>query len=106
MQNFTDSTFEKDVIQNPLPVIVDFWAEWCGPCKALTPVIEEMAKEMAGKVVIGKLNVDENPRTASRFGVSGIPTLLFIKAGQVVEQHTGMLPKKLLAAKITKTFGL
>jgi thioredoxin 1 len=106
MQQFTDSTFETDVLRNPLPVIVDFWAEWCGPCKALTPIIEEAANELAGKVVVGKLNVDENPGVASRYSVTSIPTLLFIKAGQVVDQHTGLLPKKLLVAKITKTFGL
>jgi thioredoxin 1 len=106
MQIFTDDNFTTDALKNPLPVVVDFWAEWCGPCKALTPIIEEVAKEMSGRVVVGKCNVDESPTVASRYGVSGIPTLLFIKAGQVVDQHTGLLPKKPLLNKITKTFGL
>ncbi len=105
-KEFTDSNFSSEALQCSLPVIVDFWAVWCGPCKMLTPIIDELAGEMAGKVVFGKLNVDDNPKIAARYGVSGIPTLLFIKNGQVVDQHTGLLPKKLLLDKINKTFGI
>ena len=105
-KEFTDSNFAVEALQSPLPVIVDFWAVWCGPCKMLTPIIEEIAGEMTGRVVIGKLNIDDNPKIAARYGVSGIPTLLFIKDGQVVDQHTGLLAKKQLLAKISSTFGI
>jgi thioredoxin 1 len=104
VRNFTDSNFAGDALGSPLPVVVDFWAEWCGPCKMLTPIIEEVARELAGKVIVGKLDIDENPQTALRYSVSSIPSLLFIKGGQVVNQHTGLLPKKLLLDKINKTF--
>ncbi|MGA2506968.1 MAG: thioredoxin [Chitinispirillaceae bacterium] len=104
MLDFTDDNFTAEALQNPLPVVVDFWAVWCGPCKMLSPVIEEIAGELAGRIVVGKLNVDDNPKTAARYGVSGIPTLLFIKNGQVVGQHTGLLPKKALLNKINTTF--
>ena len=106
LKKFTDSNFASDALGNTLPVVVDFWAEWCGPCKMLTPIVDELAKELAGKAVIGKLNVDHNPKTAARYGVSSIPSLLFIKDGQVVEQHTGLLAKKPLFDKIKKTFGI
>jgi thioredoxin 1 len=101
---FTDENFAEAALRNPLPVLVDFWAEWCGPCRMLTPIIDEIATEMSGVLVVGKLNVDENPKTAARYGVSSIPTLLFIKDGEVVEQHTGLLGKKMLSDKIRKTF--
>jgi thioredoxin 1 len=106
VKEFTDSNFTNEVLQNPLPVIIDFWAVWCGPCKMLTPVIEEIAGEMAGKVTVGKLNVDDNPKIAARYGVSGIPTLLFIKDGQVIDQHIGLLTKKQLLDKAIKFFGV
>jgi thioredoxin 1 len=106
LKSFTDGNFAVEALQNPLPVVVDFWAEWCGPCKMLTPVIEEIAAEMAGKAVVGKLNVDDSPATAARYGVSSIPTLLFIKGGQVVDQHTGLLAKKQLLDKVNKVFGM
>ncbi len=103
---FTDENFAEAALRNPLPVIVDFWAEWCGPCRMLTPIIDEIAKEMSGMLIVGKLNVDKSPKTAARYGVSSIPTLLFIKGGEVVEQHTGLLGKKMLSDKIRKTFGV
>jgi thioredoxin 1 len=97
---FTDANFEIEALKSPLPVLVDFWAEWCGPCKMLTPIIEELAQEYGGKVKIGKLNVDQSPATASRYAVSNIPTILFIKGGNVVDQQVGLLAKKALKAKI------
>ena len=103
---FTDANFAEQALRNPLPVIVDFWAEWCGPCKTLTPIIDDIAREMAGKIIVGKVNVDESPDTAARYGVNGIPTLLFIKGGQVLNQQTGLLAKKPLMDKIVKTFGI
>jgi thioredoxin 1 len=106
LKEFTDVNFNAEALQSGLPVIVDFWAEWCGPCKMLTPVIEEIAAEVAGRAVVGKLNVDSSPRTATRFGVSSIPTLLFIKNGQVVDQYTGLLAKKQLLDKTNKAFGM
>ena len=104
--NFTDSNFADQVLANSLPVVVDFWAEWCGPCKMLTPIIDEIGKDLAGSVVIGKLNVDENPEVAGRYGVTSLPSLLFIKGGQVVEQHTGLLAAKPLREKIRRVFQL
>jgi thioredoxin 1 len=106
LKEFTDSNFSDAALGSALPVLVDFWAEWCGPCKMLAPIVDEIAKELAGKVVIGKLNVDNSPQTAARYGVSSIPSLLFIKGGQVVEQHTGLLAKKPLLDKIKRTFGM
>jgi thioredoxin 1 len=103
---FTDENFSQAALQNPLPVLVDFWAEWCGPCRMLTPIVDEIAREMAGNVVVGKVNVDDSPKTAARYGVTSIPTLLFVKGGEVVEQHTGLLPKKMLGDKIRKAFGI
>jgi thioredoxin 1 len=103
---FTDANFAAEALQSPLPVVVDFWATWCGPCKMLTPIIEDIANELAGSVKIGKLNVDENPSTAARYSINSIPSLLFVKGGQVVEQHTGLLAKKPLLDKIKRVFAL
>ena len=89
----TDDTFEKDVVQSPQPVLVDFWAPWCGPCRMLTPVIEEIAKEYNGKIRVAKINTDEHPNAASRYKISAIPTLLFFKGGKVVEQLVGVHSK-------------
>jgi thioredoxin 1 len=92
----TDSTFDSDVLQSSLPVLVDFWAPWCGPCRALAPVIDELSTEYEGKVSIVKMNVDENPATPGKFGIRAIPTLILFKNGQVVEQMTGALSKSSL----------
>lgn len=96
----SDSGFEKDVLKSSKPVLVDFWAPWCGPCRMLGPIVEEIAKEYAGKVVVGKMNTDENPDTASRYNISAIPTMLLFKGGQVVEQMVGVHSKKDIKEKI------
>ena len=89
----TDSEFDSTVLQSERPVVLDFWAEWCQPCKMLAPTIEEIAGEYEDKVKIGKLNVDDNPKTATKYGIRGIPTLLFFKDGKVVQQVTGVKSK-------------
>jgi len=89
----TDSTFQKEVLESDKPTIVDFWASWCGPCRAVGPVFEELSAEYSGKVKFAKLNVDENPKTPTDYGVRGIPTLILFKGGQVVDQVVGALPK-------------
>ena len=91
-----DGSFESDVLKAEGPVLVDFWAEWCGPCKMIAPTLEELAKDMAGKVIVAKLNIDENPETARRYGVRGIPTMMMFKNGQVAATKIGALPKNAL----------
>lgn len=98
----TDKNFEQEVSKSELPVLVDFWAAWCGPCRAIAPVIDELANEYAGKIKIGKCNVDENPITPSRYGIRAIPTLIFFKNGSVVEQITGAVAKSQIAAVIDR----
>ena len=93
VHTFTDSNFETSVLKSGEPVLVDFWAEWCGPCKRLAPTIEALAADYAGKVTIGKLNVDDNPDTAVKFQIRGIPAVLLFKDGQVVESVVGLAPK-------------
>jgi thioredoxin 1 len=90
---FTDAAFDQDVINSDTPVLVDFWAPWCGPCRAIAPTIDAIATEYAGKIKVGKVNTDENQQTAMRFGIRSIPTLLLFKGGQVIEQRVGGLPK-------------
>ena len=90
---FTDSNFSEEVVSSELPSLVDFWAEWCAPCKSIAPIVEELAKEYQSKVKIGKLNVDENPKTATQYGIRGIPTLLLFKEGKVFQQMVGVKSK-------------
>lgn len=90
----SDSTFESEVLKSNVPVLVDFWAEWCGPCRALAPKLEEIAQEMSGKVRIVKVNVDENPGTPGKYGIRGIPAMLLFKGGQEVGQLVGNYPKE------------
>ncbi|MDD2994995.1 MAG: thioredoxin [Paludibacter sp.] len=96
---FTDENI-KEAIQSGKPVVVDFWAEWCGPCRMVGPVVEELAKEYDGRVIIGKLDVDENVETPNEYGIRNIPTILFFKDGQVVDKQIGAAPKAALAAKV------
>jgi thioredoxin 1 len=96
----TDATFEDEVIRSELPVVVDFWAPWCGPCRMIAPIMDELAGEHAGSVRFAKLNVDENPQTAAQFSVMSIPTLLLFKHGQVAHQIIGALPKNRLVQEI------
>ena len=96
----TDANFEEVVLKSDKPVVVDFWAEWCGPCRMIGPVIEEMAGEYDGRAVIGKVNVDENPTVSAQFGVRNIPTVLFIKNGAVADKSVGAVPKAQLASKL------
>jgi thioredoxin 1 len=98
----TDSNFESEVLKSTTPVLVDFWATWCGPCKALGPKLEELSGSYTGKVKFVKVDVDQNPETASRFGISGIPTLILFKNGQMVDQLVGNQPKEVIENIITK----
>lgn len=97
---FTDSNFQTAVIDSDKLTVVDFWAEWCGPCRAIGPVIEELAKDYEGKINVGKVNVDQNPNTSVQFGITSIPAILFIKDGKVVDKQIGAVPKTVLDKKI------
>ena len=97
---FTDTNFQTDVLENDKLSVIDFWAEWCGPCRAIGPVIEELSKEYAGRVNIGKVNVDNNPDISVKYGITSIPAILFIKGGQVVDKQIGAVPKSVLDKKI------
>ena len=96
LKQVTDSSFEADVLKCEQPVLVDFWAEWCGPCKQIAPFLEEIAKEMDGKLTIAKINIDQNGGTPSKYGVRGIPTLILFKNGQVASMKVGAMPKQKL----------
>lgn len=98
----TDATFDQEVIKSAQPVLVDFWAVWCGPCRMQDPILEEIAKEYEGKVKIGKLNVDENPNIAAKYGVMSIPTLLLFKGGEIVKQWIGVQSKESLKGEFNK----
>ena len=99
-QEFTDANFKTDVLDSDKLTVIDFWAEWCGPCRAIGPVIEELATEYAGKVNIGKVNVDNNPQVSMNYGITSIPAILFVKGGQVVDKLVGAQPKSNFVKKI------
>ena len=103
--NFTDADFDAEVLRSDRPVLVDFWAIWCGPCRMMAPVIDSLAEKYAGRVKVGKLDVDHNPMSAQRYNVRGIPTLLLFKDGQVVDQIVGSVPKDRVAAKLDSHVG-
>ena len=96
----TDQNFEAEVLKSDVPVLVDFWAVWCGPCRMIAPVIEELANEYEGKAKIAKLNVDENPQISMAYGIRSIPTLLIFKGGEIVDQIVGAVPKNVIAEKL------
>jgi len=98
----TDATFEKEVLKSSLPVIVDFWAPWCVPCRMVAPILDKLAKEYAGKLIVAKVNTDENSQWAMRYKVQGIPTMLFIAGGEVIHEQVGALPEPMLRRVIEK----
>jgi thioredoxin 1 len=98
----TDSAFEKTVLQSKIPVIVDFWAPWCGPCRMVAPTLEKLAKENSGKLLVAKVNTDENPEWATRYQVQGIPTMLFVADGKIVHRQVGALPEPMLREIVTE----
>jgi len=100
LKTFTDANFDSEVMGSSIPVVADLWAPWCGPCKMLTPIIDGIAPDYAGRVLIGAMNVDDSPATANKLGIVSIPTILFIKNGQIVDKHVGLMNKDALRKKI------
>ena len=98
----TDANFDELVLKSDKPVLIDFWAEWCVPCRMVGPLVEELAKEYEGKAVVGKVNVDHNPAISTKFGIRNIPALLFFKNGEIVDKQIGAVPKSVLAEKLNK----
>lgn len=96
----TDSNFEELIINSDKPAMVDFWAEWCGPCRMITPIVNELSEELEGKAIVSKLNVDENPEVCSKYGIRNIPTILFFKGGEVVDKQVGATQKNVLLDKL------
>ena len=103
--HFTDSNFDTEVLQSEKVSVVDFWAEWCGPCRAIGPIVEELGKQYEGRALVGKVNVDENPGISAKYGIRNIPTILFIKNGQVVDKQVGAVPKNVLEDKLKAAIG-
>jgi thioredoxin len=101
----TDANFDQEVLKSDQPVLIDFWAVWCGPCKALSPIVDEVAQSYTGKVKVAKMNVDQNPGTPGRYGIRGIPTLLLFKGGQVKEQIVGYVPRETIEKTLDKHMG-
>ena len=97
---FTDANFEELVLNAEIPVLVDFWAEWCGPCRMVGPIVQEIGQDYEGKVVVGKLDVDSNPGVSAKFGIRNIPTILFFKGGEIVDKQVGAVPKSVLKGKL------
>jgi thioredoxin 1 len=102
---FTDANFEELVIKSDKPVLVDFWAEWCGPCRMIAPIVAELSTEYEGKAVIGKMDVDNNPGIATKYGIRNIPTILFFKGGEVADKQVGAVPKQKIAEKLNALIG-
>jgi thioredoxin 1 len=96
----TDANFDEMVLKSDKPVVLDFWAEWCGPCRMVGPIVEELAEDYSGKVIIGKVDVDSNPNISVKYGIRNIPTILFIKNGEIADKQVGAVPKNVLASKL------